>query len=380
MSEVNCGGKEGKTIQRASASGIEVPFSRNIRGRIVAKDVTENAVVLFKKGTLLTKNDALLIEKSSVESVEVFSPLTCKSIHGVCQKCYGTDLGRNRLVAVGEAVGIVAAQAVGEPGTQLTMRTIHSGGVAGVDITQGLPRVEEIFERRAPKSPASVSHTKGQVTEIRQEGKEKVIVVLSDEGEKKTKKGSLEMEYSVPFRRILQVKVGETVSRGQLLTDGSADIDELFKFGGKELAEEYIINEINKVYELQGASISRKHIEIIIRQMFGRLRVREIGDSKFSQGDLVERSVYLTENNRLEEEGLILAKGESVVLGITEVSLSTESWLSAASFQNTTRVLIGSAVRGNKDPLRGLKENVIIGRLIPAGTGIHEEVQAEDEE
>jgi DNA-directed RNA polymerase subunit beta' len=229
-----------------------------------------------------------------------------------------------------------------------------------------------------PKSPAIVSHTNGEVMGIKQEGKEKIIVILSDEGEKKTKKGALEMEYSVPFRRIIQVKVGDRVTRGQLLTDGSADIDELFKYGGKEIAEEYIINEINKVYELQGASISRKHIEVIIRQMFGRLRIREIGDSKFSQGDLVERSVYLTENNRLQEANLNPAKGESVVLGITEVSLSTESWLSSASFQNTTRVLIGSAVRGNKDPLRGLKENVIIGRLIPAGTGVRKDTEGDE--
>jgi DNA-directed RNA polymerase subunit beta' len=282
------------------------------------------------------------------------------------------------LVELGEAVGIVAAQAVGEPGTQLTMRTIHSGGVAGVDITQGLPRVEEIFEKRSPKNPAIVSHTHGEVMGIKQEGKEKIIVVLSDEGEKAGKKGVKEMEYSVSFRRIIQVKVGDRVARGQLLTDGSADIEELFKYGGKELAEEYIINEINKVYELQGASISRKHIEVIIRQMFGRIRVKEVGDSKFSQGDLIERSVYLTENNMLAENNKLLSKGDPVVLGITEVSLSTESWLSAASFQNTTRVLIGAAVKGSVDSLRGLKENVIIGRLIPAGTGTHTEVDDSD--
>jgi DNA-directed RNA polymerase subunit beta' len=377
VSEIDCGTKEGKSIKRASASGIEIPFSKSLRGRIVAKDIVDPATntTLFKKGTLLTKKDALLVEQTSLETVEVFSPLTCKSIHGVCQKCYGTDLGRNRIVALGEAVGIVAAQAVGEPGTQLTMRTIHSGGVAGVDITQGLPRVEEIFERRMPKSPAIVSHTNGEVLGIKQEGKEKIIVVLSDEGEKSKKKDIKEIEYSVPFRRIIQVKVGQRVTRGQLLTDGSADIDELFKYGGKEIAEEYIINEINKVYELQGASISRKHIEIIIRQMFGRLRVREVGDSKFSQGDLVERSVFMTENNQLLERHLLPAIGEPVVLGISEVSLSTESWLSAASFQNTTRVLIGAAVKGSIDSLRGLKENVIIGRLIPAGTGIEEEVE-----
>jgi DNA-directed RNA polymerase subunit beta' len=382
VSQIDCGTKEGKTIKRASASGIEIPFSKSLRGRILVKEIVDpkTSETLFKKGVLLTKKDALRIEQTDLEYVEVFSPLTCKSIHGVCQKCYGTDLGRNRLVELGEAVGIVAAQAVGEPGTQLTMRTIHSGGVAGVDITQGLPRVEEIFEKRSPKNPAVVSHTNGEIMGIKQEGKEKIIVVLSDEGEKAGKKGVKEMEYSVSFRRIIQVKVGDRVTRGQLLTDGSADIEELFKYGGKELAEEYIINEINKVYELQGASISRKHIEVIIRQMFGRVRIKEVGDSKFSQGDLVERSVYLTENNMLAESNKLLSKGDPVVLGITEVSLSTESWLSAASFQNTTRVLIGAAVKGSVDSLRGLKENVIIGRLIPAGTGTHTEVEESDEE
>jgi DNA-directed RNA polymerase subunit beta' len=231
-----------------------------------------------------------------------------------------------------------------------------------------------------PKSPAIVSRTNGEVLGIKQEGKEKIIVVLSDEGEKSKKKDVKEIEYSVPFRRIIQVKVGERVARGQLLTDGSADIDELFKFGGKELAEEYIINEINKVYELQGSSISRKHIEIIIRQMFGRLRVREVGDSKFSQGDLIERSVYMTENNQLLERNLLPSVGEAVVLGISEVSLSTESWLSAASFQNTTRVLIGAAVKGSVDSLRGLKENVILGRLIPAGTGTEKRYDLDNDE
>lgn len=382
VSEIDCGGKDGKIIHRASASGIEIPLSKSIKGRILAKDAVNPTTgeVLFKKGTLLNKYDSAAIEKAGLTQIEVFSPLSCKSIHGVCQKCYGLDLGRNKIVQVGEAVGIVAAQAIGEPGTQLTMRTFHAGGVAGVDITQGLPRVEEIFERRMPKSPAIVSHTNGEVSAIKQEGKDRIIVVLSDEGEKTGKKGAREIEYSVPFRRIIAVKVGDRVKRGDILTDGSADIEELFKFGGKEIAEEYIINEINKVYELQGASISRKHIEIIIRQMFGRIKIKDSGDTKFTQGDLVERAVFLIENMRVESQNLRKAAGDSVVLGITDVSLSTESWLSAASFQNTTRVLINASVRGTTDPLRGLKENVIIGRLIPAGTGTEEDTTNETEE
>jgi DNA-directed RNA polymerase subunit beta' len=384
VTELDCKTKEGKFITRLSASGIAIPLSKNIKGRILAKDIhADDGTLVCKKGTLITKEKALEIEKTSVEGVEVFSPLSCKSIYGVCQKCYGLDLGRNRLVSLGEPIGIVAAQAIGEPGTQLTMRTFHAGGVAGVDITQGLPRVEEIFECRTPKNPAVVAHASGEVVGIKQEGKDKTIVVLSDEGEKGGKKGSKEIEYSVPFRRIIQVKVGERVTKGQLLTDGSADIGELFKYGGKEKAEEYIISEINKVYELQGASISRKHIEVVIRQMFGRVKIKDAGDTKFTQGDLVERAAFLTENMKVEETNLTPAKAESVVLGITEVSLSTESWLSSASFQNTTRVLIGASVRGTIDPLRGLKENVIIGRLIPAGTGIkspQDETSADEEE
>jgi DNA-directed RNA polymerase subunit beta' len=380
VSELDCKVKEGITLTRKSASGIEIPLSRGIKGRILAKDVvTKEGKIVYKKGILIHKKEALDIENSDVETVEVFSPLACRSIYGVCQKCYGLDLARNTIVKTGEAIGIVAAQAIGEPGTQLTMRTFHAGGVAGVDITQGLPRVEEIFERRMPKSPAVVSHTNGEVMGIKQEGKEKIIVVLSAEGEKGGKKGTKEIEYSVPFRRIIQVKVGEQVKRGQVLTDGSADIEELFRYAGKDAAGEYIISEVNKIYELQGSPVSRKHIEVIIRQMFGRVRIKESGDSKFTQGDLVERSVYLIENMQVEDKNLTPARGEPVVLGITDVSLSTESWLSSASFQNTTRVLIGASVRGTTDRLRGLKENVIIGRLIPAGTGSVQTAATEEE-
>ena len=239
----------------------------------------------------------------------------------------------------------------------------------GTDITQGLPRIEEIFERRVPKNPAVVSRTTGDVSEIKENGKEKIITVISDsKGDAK----SNTIEYAVAFRRMPVVKVGDKVTKGQLLTDGSADIAEIFKYGGRELAEEYIAHEINKVYELQGASISRKHIEIIIRQMFSRKRIKESGETSFSPGELVESIELEDENAAVKSENGIEARGETVVLGITEVSLTTKSWLSAASFQNTNRVLINHAVRGGVDKLRGLKENVIIGRLIPAGTGFGE--------
>ena len=371
ITELDCGTKESKFVRKENALGIEVPISKNIRGRILAEDIVVDGKVLFKKTHLVNKDDALTVENAGVEEVRVFSPLTCQSLLGICQKCYGLDMGRNKKVDLGEAVGIVAAQAIGEPGTQLTMRTFHAGGVAGTDITQGLPRVEEIFERRMPKNPAIIAHESGEVTSIREEGKEKIIVLLADdEVNAKGNKNGKQVEYTVPFRRQVMVKVGDAIKRGQLLTDGSCDIDELFNFASKEVAEEYIVSEINKVYELQGAAISRKHVEVIIKQMFGRVKIVNPGDTRFTQSDVVEISTFRGENSRIKSEGGTEAKGRHLVLGITDVALSTDSWLSSASFQNTTRVLITASTRGQMDQLRGLKENVIIGRLIPAGTGL----------
>ncbi|MBP9782298.1 MAG: DNA-directed RNA polymerase subunit beta' [Candidatus Pacebacteria bacterium] len=373
ITEVDCGTRESKQIRKENALGIEVPISKTVRGRIIAEDISVDGKVLFKKNHLISKDDALAVEAAGITEVKVFSPLTCESLHGICQKCYGLDMGRNKKVDLGEAVGIVAAQAIGEPGTQLTMRTFHSGGVAGADITQGLPRVEEIFERRMPKNPAIIAHEAGEVVAIRDEGKEKVIVLIVDEpevakGNKKGKQG----EYSVPFRRQPIVKIGDKVKKGQFLTDGSADIEELFTHAGKEVTEEYIVSEINKVYELQGAAITRKHVEVIIKQMFGRIKITNPGETRFTQSDVVEVSNFRHENMRTKDAAKTEAKGKHLVLGITDVALSTDSWLSSASFQNTTRVLITAATRGQVDELRGLKENVILGRLIPAGTGLRE--------
>jgi DNA-directed RNA polymerase subunit beta' len=368
ITEEDCGTKEGKIVTKENISGIEIPLSKNVRGRVLAADLKDaEGKVAYKKGFLVTKEDAYDIEGKGFTEVFVRSPLTCKTVHGLCQMCYGLDLGRNHLVDLGEAVGIIAAQAIGEPGTQLTLRTFHAGGVAGTDITTGLPRIEEIFERRIPKNPAVVSQTDGEVIEIKdKEGKEKMIKVLSDT---KVDGKSNEIEYLVAFRRMPLVKVGDKVVKGELLTDGSADIAEIFKYGSKEMVEEYIIREINKVYELQSASISRKHTEIIIRQMFSRRKIKDAGETNFSNGDIVENTAFMEENFRVERAGGKVAKAETVALGITEVSLRTKSWLSAASFQNTNRVLIENAIKGGVDSLRGLKENVIIGRLIPAGTG-----------
>lgn len=379
ITEEDCGTKEGKIVTRENISGMEIPLSKNIRGRILAADLKDkDGNVVYKKGFLVTKEEAYNIEGAGFTEVFVRSPLTCKTVHGLCVQCYGLDLGRNHLVKPGEAVGIIAAQAIGEPGTQLTLRTFHAGGIAGTDITTGLPRVEEIFERRIPKNPAIISETDGEVFEIKAKNdKEKIIKVLSDskaDGKKN------EMEYTVAFRRSPIVKVGDTVKKGQLLTDGSADIAEMFKLGSKELVEEYIISEINKVYELQSASISRKHTEIIVRQMFSRRRIKDAGETNFSAGDIVENTAFMEENARVEELGGKKATAETVVLGITEVSLRTKSWLSAASFQNTNRVLIENAIKGGVDSLRGLKENVIIGRLIPAGTGFKNNFTSPKEE
>ena len=385
ITEEDCGTKNGKKIV-----AIDGVFAKYINGRVLLSDIkNDEGKVLFKKGALITKEDSRYLEKSGIKDAYVRTPLSCETVHGICKQCYGMDLGRNCMIELGQAVGIIAAQAIGEPGTQLTLRTFHAGGVATVDITTGLPRVEEIFERRVPKNPAIISVSDGEVYEVIDNGKDRIIKVLSDiKADNKITAGaksSKELEYTVPPRRQIIIKVGSKVKKGDLLTDGSADINEIVKYGGKEMAEEYIVNEINKVYDLQSASISRKHIEIIIRQMFSRKRIKSAGDTTFSPGEIVENIELIEENIIVDKEGGgRKAEAETIVLGITEVSLTTKSWLSAASFQNTNRVLINNAVRGGIDTLRGLKENVIIGNLIPAGTGFgvkrKEEIVEENDE
>ena len=371
VSEDDCGTKDSIVIKNQSAAGVGIPLSKNIRGRILGEEVVDaKGKALFEKGHLISKTDAAAIEEAGVTSVRVRSPLSCKTALGVCRQCYGIDLGKNALVALGEAVGTVAAQAIGEPGTQLTMRTFHAGGAAsqGGDITAGLPRVEEIFEKRRPKNPAVVASVDGVVSEVKELGKEKLIKVLP-EIEDKGKKKVAEVEYTFAYRRTVLVKVGDKVKKGDLLTDGSADIDEVFEFGGEERAKEYVISEVGKIYELQGETVSRKHIELIVKQMFSRRRVKEAGDTNLTEGMVVDDMQLSEENAEAKEGGLLTAKAEKVVMGITETSLSRKSFLSAASFQHTTRVLISNSVRGAADDLKGLMENVIIGRLVPAGSG-----------
>ena len=274
-------------------------------------------------------------------------------------------------------MGIVAAQAIGEPGTQLTMRTFHTGGVAdGGDITQGLPRVEEIFEARTPVGKAVMSQVDGKVLEITQDRIIKIKLSASAKAtadkvkskKLKTKDGDV-IEYQIPPKKAIWVEVGQEVKRGQQLCEGHLDLKELFKLISKEEAQRYVVKEIQKIYASQGALIHDKHLEVIIKQMFSRVRIKDSGDSSFSNGQVVERAKVVEENNRLKKEGKKLVSVQPVLLGISKVALTADSFLSAASFQETSRVLIRAAIDGQEDKLRGLKENVIIGKLIPAGTG-----------
>ena len=272
-------------------------------------------------------------------------------------------------VEFGQAVGIVAAQAIGEPGTQLTMRTFHTGGVAGGgDITLGLPRVQEIFEARIPGGKAEISYVEGKVIEITPENIIRIKAKNEEKKESKTSKKDI-VEYKIPPKTAILVEKDQDVKKGQQLCEGNLDLKEIFKLQGKEETEKYVLSEIQKIYVSQGATIHDKHVEVIIRQMFSRVRVKSPGDSVFSVGQIVEKVRFLEENKRLKKEKKEMAKATAILLGISRVALSTDSFLSAASFQETSRVLIKAALEGKEDKLTGLKENVIIGKLIPAGTG-----------
>jgi len=370
VTEEDCGTSRGVKINRVSASGIEIDYAEVLRGRILAEDAKDaDGAVLFKKKHYLSAGDAEALASSPLATVVARSPMSCETRHGVCQMCYGMDLTTQELVDLGEAVGTVAAQAIGEPGTQLTMRTFHAGGVASVggDITSGLPRVEEVFEKRSPKNPSVISKSDGLVTEVKDEGREKVIIVAPLAGQ--GKKNNSSYEYLAPYPRVPLVKEGDSVVKGQILTDGSADLDDLFEYAGRAMTQEYIITEASKIYELQGASVSRKHLEVIVKQMFSRVKITEAGDTDYSIGDVVEDWEIVKSVAEMEAAGKLVPKSKEIVLGIKESALSRRSFLSAASFEQTTKILINAALRGSVDPLRGLKENVILGRLIPAGTG-----------
>ena len=367
--EDDCGDSEGSYIYREDSERIGQSFGARVEGRVVAENVVDPKTkkVIIKKGTLATKEDGQAVEKAQVEKVRIRNVITCKSRRGICRACYGKDLGRNNLVAIGQAVGIVAAQAIGEPGTQLTMRTFHTGGVAGTDITQGLPRVEEIFEARPPKGEAIISDVDGKIVDIIDENRKTVTIKI--EVQEKSAKGGEIKEYQVPSESTLIVEKGELVAKGTQLNEGHIDLKKMYETLGQEAVQRYIINEIQEIYAAQGEGINDKHIEIIIRQMLSRIRVVDPGDTDLLPGDIVEKDQFQEENELAHKSKQETATGEQLIMGITKVALSTESFLSAASFQETARVLINAAVTGKDDRLRGLKENVIIGRLIPAGTG-----------
>jgi len=446
--EEDCGDEAGVVLTKKESDEIGEPLIIRILGRYTLADVLKpgGRKVIVSAGELITEQHVHDIEesKAELEQVHIRSVMTCKLRRGVCKKCYGYDLAYNKEVKLGTSVGIMAAQSIGEPGTQLTMRTFHTGGVAGKDITQGLPRVEELFEARNPKQKAVMSEVSGRV-QIEQTGREVVQVgtgkqimdtrsgqkiirilyasmeeeatavgkssefkvkegdqvragdvlaiktdgtkILADKaGVVKVEKGIVKTifeaerarEYIIPPGYSLRVKDGDEVIAGQPLTDGNLDLQVLFKYKGQNAVQRYLSKEIQFVYASQGQKVNNKHVEVIIRQMFSRVRVEDPGDTDLLPSEVVEKATYLDENYQARTTGKREATCEQIFLGITRVSLSTESWLSSASFQETARVLINASVTGKVDRLAGLKENVIIGHLIPAGTGFMH--ACEDEE
>ena len=367
--ETDCRSKEGREITREGSAEINKTIGQRAFSRALFEDAVDpDGKTVLKAGTMIGYDETKLLNEKNVSRVVVRSPITCRSLRGVCQVCYGYDLGNNDVVRIGEAVGIVAAQAIGEPGTQLTMRTFHVGGVAGGgDITTGLPRVEEIFEARPPKWRAVVSDVDGEVLEVAVEGRERVIKIQTA-GKKEVR------EIRSAQNSAALVAVGAEVKRGMVLTEGHADLRELFRYAGRQATERYVVREVQKIYSLQGAPIHDKHIEVIVRQMFSRVRIKSAGDTEFTPGEVIEKREFRRINRRMVRAGAQPAKAVQLLMGITRVALTTSSFLSAASFQETARVLIDTAIRGKKDYLRGLKENVIIGRLIPAGTGYRKTV------
>ena len=321
----------------------------------------ETGEVLVEADTMIQEDDAEAIINAGIERVNIRTVLNCKTHHGVCSKCYGRNLATGKEVHIGEAVGIIAAQSIGEPGTQLTMRTFHTGGVAGGDITQGLPRVEELFEARKPKGLAIISEITGRV-EIDETGKRKEVIVIPKEGEREV--------YQIPYGSRIRVKQGQLVEAGDPLTQGSINPHDIVRVKGIGGVQEYIVKEVQRVYRLQGVDINDKHIEVIVRQMLSKVKVEDPGDTDLLPGGYEDVLTFQECNEEAESKGLRPAIAKRVLLGITKASLATDSFLSAASFQETTRVLTEAAIKGKEDHLIGLKENVILGKLIPAGTGM----------
>jgi DNA-directed RNA polymerase subunit beta' len=365
--EEDCGTDRGLVLQigvRQESGGL-VKFDHvetSVFGRTLADDVEVDGKVILPAGTDLGDRNIDELVAAGVDEVKIRSVLTCDSKVGQCAACYGRSLAAGQLVAVGEAVGIIAAQSIGEPGTQLTMRTFHTGGVAGDDITHGLPRIVELFEARTPKGVAPIAEAAGVVS-FREDAKGKKIIVTPDDGGE-------EVAYPITRRQKLLVEEGSRVEVGQKMVVGAIDPKQVLRILGPRATQVHLVNEIQSVYRSQGVGIHDKHIEVIVRQMLKRITVLEAGDTEMLPGELVERGRFEAENRRVVTTGGKAASGRPELMGITKASLATESWLSAASFQETTRVLTDAALSEKSDPLLGLKENVIIGKLIPAGTGL----------
>lgn len=362
--ETDCGTRKGIEVTDIK-DGNEVieELSERIIGRYPVGNIVhpETGEIIVEAGRMITDQDAEKIVKAGIKKVRIRSVLTCHSEYGVCAKCYGANLATGEECNVGEAVGIIAAQSIGEPGTQLTMRTFHTGGVAGEDITQGLPRVEELFEARKPKGLAIISEIKGTV-KISETKKKREIVVTSEDGETRS--------YLIPYGSRIKVSDGDQVEAGDELTEGSVNPHDILKIKGVEAVQTYLVHEVQKVYRMQGVDINDKHIEVIVRQMLRKVKVEDPGDTSLLPGGLVDVFDFEEENAKAIAEGKKPAVAKRALLGITKAALATDSFLSAASFQETTRVLTEAAIKGKVDPLVGLKENVIIGKLIPAGTGM----------
>ena len=374
--EEDCGSKEGIVVSEIVENGQTIEtFAERIKGRYPLVDVVDPATgeVLLPSDRMMTADDVKVLDAHGISEVKIRSVLTCKARNGVCSKCYGINLAIGEPVGEGEAVGIIAAQSIGEPGTQLTMRTFHTGGVAGGDITQGLPRVEELFEARKPKKMAQLAEISGKVT-VEDSKRSNIlnVTITADDGEV--------VAYPIPANAGLRVKDGDTVTKGDMMTDGALSPHEVLRIRGVDAVHNYLIQEVQKPYRQQGVDINDKHIEVIVRQMMRKVRVEDAGDSTLLSGstiDLIEYDDALQAvqdridagetNDGLE---LRLPTCTRLLLGITKASLATDSFLSAASFQETTKVLTEAAIKGKVDHLLGLKENVIIGKLIPAGSGL----------
>ena len=353
------GKEEIESLQDRITGRFSCETIKNKEGEVLVK---ANHMITPKRAARIMKEGVDNITGGAVEQVKIRTILSCKCKVGVCAKCYGANMATGEPVQVGESIGIIAAQSIGEPGTQLTMRTFHTGGVAGGDITQGLPRVEELFEARKPKGLAVITEIKGVATINDTKKKREIIVTDPETGESKT--------YLIPYGSRIKIMDGQVMEAGDELTEGSVNPHDILRIKGVRAVQDYMIREVQRVYRLQGVEINDKHIEVIVHQMLKKIRIEDNGDSEFLPGTLVDFLEYEEVNEKLEAEGLRPAIGKQGMLGITKASLATDSFLSAASFQETTKVLTEAAIKGKVDHLIGLKENVIIGKLIPAGTGM----------